>query len=102
GRGEYFQARALSILGSLDLARDSVEHAFHIQMDDGEWDGPPISGWPSWDNTGGNAGAAWDQYLFTKDRDWLAKAYPHLLAAAEWIRYHRAESDLEGGDVPPG
>jgi hypothetical protein len=102
GRGEYFQARALDLLGNLNLARDSIEHAFHIQMDDGEWDGPPISGWPSWDNIGGNAGAAWDYYLFTKDRNWLAQAYPQLRAAANWIRYHRAESDLEIGDVPPG
>jgi len=102
GRGEYFQARALDLLGNLGLSRDSIEHAFRIQMDDGEWDGPPISGWPSWDNSGGNAGAAWDYYLFTKDRNWLAQAYPHLRAAADWIRYHRAESDLEIGDVPPG
>lgn len=102
GRGEYFQARALEILGNLNLARDSVEHAFHIQMDDGEWDGPPISGWPSWDNIGGNAGAVWDYYLFTKNRDWLSQAYPHLRAAADWIRYHREESDFEEGDVPPG
>jgi hypothetical protein len=36
GRGEYFQARALDLLGNLDLARDSIEHAFRIQMDDGE------------------------------------------------------------------
>jgi hypothetical protein len=102
GRGEYFQARALENLGSMDLARDSVEHAFHIQMDDGEWDGPPISGWPSWDNTGGNAGAVWDYYLVTRDREWLAKAYPHLLAAARWIRDHREESHYEDGDVPAG
>ncbi len=38
GRGEYFQARALQVLGRSDLAAQSLEHAFHIQMDDGEWD----------------------------------------------------------------
>jgi hypothetical protein len=102
GRGEYFQARALNLLGLTDLARKSVEHAFHIQTDDGEWDGPPISGWPSWDNTGGNAAGAWDSFLFTHDRAWLAQAYPHLLAAGRWIHYHREESDLEAGDVPAG
>jgi hypothetical protein len=102
GRGEYFQARALNLLGRTELARQSVEHAFHIQMADGQWDGPPISGWPSWDNIGGNAAGVWDSYLFTRDRSWLAQAYPHLLAAAKWIRYHREESDLETGDVPAG
>jgi len=102
GRGEYFQARALDLLGRSDLAAESLEHAFHIQMDDGEWDGPPISGWPSWDNIGGNAAGAWEYYLFTRDRAWLARAYPHLLAAARWVRYHREESDLESLDVPAG
>jgi len=102
GRGEYFQARALQVLGRSDLAAQSLEHAFHVQMDDGEWDGPPISGWPSWDNIGGNAAAAWEHYQFTRDRAWLAAAYPHLLAAARWIRYHREESDLEKDDVPAG
>jgi hypothetical protein len=102
GRGEYFQARALHLLGRSDLARASLEHAFHIQMDDGEWDGPPISGWPSWDNIGGNAAGAWEYYRFTRDRTWLEHAYPHLLAAARWIGYHREESDLEGAGVPAG
>jgi hypothetical protein len=102
GRGEYFQARALQVLGRSDLAAQSLEHAFRIQMDDGEWDGPPISGWPSWDNIGGNAAGVWEHYQFTRDRDWLARAYPHLLAAANWIRYHREESDLEEGEVPAG
>ena len=100
GRGEYFQARALDLTDHLDLARQSVEHALHIQMDDGEWDGPPISGWPSWDNIGGNAGAAWDYYLFSRDREWLARIYPHLLAAARWIHYHREETQFEDADIP--
>ena len=102
GRGEYFQARALEVAGHLDPARQTVEHGLHIQMDDGEWDGPPISGWPSWDNSGGNAAAVWDYYLYTGDKQWLAQAYPHLKAAAEWIRDHREETAYEDGDVPAG
>jgi hypothetical protein len=102
GRGEYFQARALNLTNRSDLARQSLEHAIHIQMDDGEWDGPPISGWPSWDNTGGNAAGVWDYYLFTGDRAFLERAYPHLLAAARWIEYHREESDVEGENTPDG
>jgi len=95
GRGEYFQARAMEVAGFLEPARQSVEHAFHIMNDDGEWDGPPTSGWPAWDNAGGNAGAVWDYYLFTGDKAWLAKAYPYLLRASEWIRAHREETTLE-------
>lgn len=103
GRGEYFQARALEVAGFLSPARESVEHAFHIMNDDGEWDGPPTSGWPAWDNAGGNAAAVWDYYLYTGDKAWLAKAYPYLVRAAEWIRAHREESTLEDRkDLPVG
>ncbi|MGA3160008.1 MAG: hypothetical protein ABSC77_02245 [Terracidiphilus sp.] len=103
GRGEYFQARAMEVAGFLEPARKSVEHSFHILNDDGEWDGPPASGWPAWDNAGGNAGAVWDYYLFSRDRKWLEQAYPYLLRASKWIRDHREESTLEGvKEVPTG
>jgi len=103
GRGEYFQARALEVAGFLEPARESVEHSFHIINDDGEWDGPPASGWPAWDNAGGNAAAVWDYYLFSRDRKWLEQAYPYLLRASKWIRDHREESTIEGlKDIPAG
>jgi len=103
GRGEYFQARALEVANYMRPARESVEHALHILNDDGEWDGPPVSGWPAWDNAGGNAGAVWEYYLFSRDRQWLAQAFPALVRSAEWIRDHREESRLEGvADVPSG
>jgi len=95
GRGEYFQARAMEVAGYLEPARESVEHAWHIINDDGEWDGPPVSGWPAWDNIGGNAGAAWDYFLYTRDQSWLAKAYPYLLRSSEWVRDHREETQYE-------
>ncbi len=103
GRGEYFQARAMEVAGQLSAARESVEHAFHIMNDDGEWDGPPVSGWPAWDNIGGNAGAVWDYYQYTRDRAWLARAYPYLLRSSEWVRDHREETTLEDvASVPVG
>jgi len=103
GRGEYFQARALEVAGQLSPARQSVEHAFRIMTDDGEWDGPPTSGYPAWDNTGGNAGAVWDYYLYTRDKAWLARAYPYLLKSSEWIRAHREETQLENiSGIPAG
>ena len=103
GRGEYFQARAMEVAGFMTPARVSVEHAFHVINDDGEWDFPPTSGWPAWDNSGGNAAAVWDYYLFSRDKQWLAKAYPDLLQSASWIRDHREESTLEGVEgIPAG
>jgi hypothetical protein len=101
GRGEYFQARAMDVAGFLQPARESVEHAFHIMNDDGEWDGPPTSGWPAWDNAGGNAGAVWDYYLYTRDKQWLERAYPYLLRSAQWIRDHREETTLENLKAVP-
>ncbi len=82
GRGEYFQARAMEVAGFMQPARESIEHAFHEINDDGEWDFPPTSGWPAWDNSGGNAAAVWDYYLFSRDRQWLTRAYPYLLRSA--------------------
>jgi len=103
GRGEYFQARAMEVAGYLEPARESVEHAWHIINDDGEWDGPPVSGWPAWDNIGGNAGAAWDYFLYTRDRSWLEKAYPYLLRSSAWVRDHREETQYEDlKDLPTG
>jgi hypothetical protein len=103
GRGEYFQARAMEVAGYLAPARESVEHAFHTMNDDGEWDGPPVSGWPAWDNIGGNAGAVWDYYLYTRDKAWLARAYPFLLRSSEWVRDHREETTYEDvAGVPVG
>jgi hypothetical protein len=94
GRGEYFQARSIEFAGYLDIAKDTAQHTFSLQKSDGEWDGPVTSGWPAWDNIGGNAGTVWDYYLLTRDRQWLASSYPHLAAAARWIDLHRQETML--------
>ena len=103
GRGEYFQARAMEVAGQLSPARQSVEHGLHIQNDDGEWDGPPTSGYPAWDNTGGEAAAVWDYYLFTRDQTWLARAYPYLLRSSQWVAAHCEETTLEDiASIPNG
>lgn len=66
-------------------------------------DGPPTSGWPAWDNAGGNAGAVWDYYLYSGDKKWLVGAYPYLLRSAKWIRDHREETAYEGvNGIPAG
>ncbi len=92
GRGEYFQGRSIEFAGYLGIGLDTVKHTFSLQKDDGEWDWPVTSGWPAWDNIGGNAASVWDYYLLTRDRQWLAGSYPHLAAAADWINLHREES----------
>lgn len=99
GRGEYFQGRAMAVAGYPEIDRESVQHTFSLQKDDGEWDWPVTSGWPAWDNIGGNAGAVWDSYLFTRDKKWLAEAYPYVKRAAEWINLHREETEIPS-DAP--
>ncbi len=94
GRGEYFQGRSIELAGYLSIGQDTVKHTFSLQKDDGEWDAPVTSGWPAWDNIGGNAGSVWDYYLLTRDKEWLRSSYPHLVAAADWIDLHRQESML--------
>ena len=99
GRGEYFQGRSIEFAGYLSIGRDTVKHTFSLQKDDGEWDWPVTSGWPAWDNIGGNAASVWDYYLLTRDKDWLQSSYPHLAAAADWISLHREES-MVAADAP--
>lgn len=93
-RGEYFQARALEVSGHLAIAKQTAEHAFSMEYRDGEWDRPAISGWPAWDAFGGEGGTVWDYYRYTRDHAWLARAWPYLDKAAQWIEYHREETEL--------
>ena len=99
GRGEYFQARSIEFAGYLDIALETAKHTFSLQKSDGEWDGPVTSGWPAWDNIGGNAGTVWDYYLLTRDQQWLTSSYPHLASSARWVDLHRQESML-ADDAP--
>lgn len=92
GRGEYFQSRAIEFAGYLPIALDTAKHTFSLQKQDGEWDWPVTSGWPAWDNIGGNAATVWDYYLLTRNKSWLETSYPHLAHAANWISLHREES----------
>jgi hypothetical protein len=92
GRGEYFQARSIEFAGYLPIALETAKHTFSLQKSDGEWDWPVTSGWPAWDNIGGNSATVWDYYLLTRDKEWLRSSYPHLAAAANWIDLHRQET----------
>jgi hypothetical protein len=94
GRGEYFQARSIEFAGYLPIALETVKHTFSLQKSDGEWDWPVTSGWPAWDNIGGNAASVWNYYLLTRDKEWLRRGYPYLAAAAKWINLHREETML--------
>ena len=94
GRGEYFQARSIEFAGFLDIAKETAQHTFSLQKSDGEWDGPVTSGWPAWDNIGGNAGTVWDYYLLTRDKQWLTSSYPNLASSARWVDLHRQETML--------
>jgi hypothetical protein len=99
GRGEYFQGRAIEAAGYSHIAQETVEHTFSLQRYDGEWDWPVTSGWPAWDNIGGDSAAVWDHYLYSRDKAWLAAAYPYLSRAAQWITLHREETELPS-DAP--
>ena len=49
----------------------------------------------------GNIAAAWEYYQYTHDKQWLARVYPAMLAASQWIRDHREETMLENVDTVP-
>ncbi|MGA8109991.1 MAG: hypothetical protein WB974_11175 [Acidobacteriaceae bacterium] len=99
GRGEYFQGRAIEAAGYKRIAQESVDHTFSLQRYDGEWDWPVTSGWPAWDNIGGDAASVWDYYLYSRNKQWLTNAYPYLARAAQWITLHREETEVPA-DAP--
>ena len=93
-RNEYYPAMALDMGGYPAVAQQTIEHLLHVQKDDGRWDMPILTSPMAWDSVGYGAATVWEHYRFTRDREQLRRAYPHLLSAARWIHYSREETQL--------
>lgn len=98
-RNEYYPAMAMDMAGYPGTAVETIEHLIKVQKDDGRWDMPLLTSPMAWDSVGYAVATIWDHYRFTRDRQWLWQAYPHLVSAARWIRYSREETELPG-DAP--
>ena len=93
-RNEYYPAIAIDMAGYPTVALQTIEHLLRIQKDDGRWDMPLLTSPMAWDSIGYAAATVWEHYRFTRDREQLRRAYPHLLSAARWIHYSREETQL--------
>jgi hypothetical protein len=93
-RNEYYPAIAIDMAGCPAVALQTIEHLLRIQEDDGRWDMPLASSNFAWDSIGYAVATVWDHYRFTRDREQLWRAYPHLLSAARWIHYARKDTQL--------
>jgi len=93
-RNEYYPAMAIDMAGYPEVAQQTIEHLLRVQQDDGRWDMPLLTSPMAWDSVGYGAATVWEHYRFTRDREQLQQAYPHLLSAARWIHYSREETQL--------
>jgi hypothetical protein len=75
------------------MARKAINHYLLCQRSDGRF----ASQQRELDANGQAQWALWQYYLISRDRDWLAKAYPQMLRAAEWTAKARREAS---GDSP--
>lgn len=96
-RSEYYAAYAMDMTGHPSIARQTIDYMIKIQKSDGRWDMPLLTSPFAWDSVGYAMATVWMHYEFTHDKAWLEQAYPHLLAAARWIRFSREDTEL-----PPG
>jgi len=93
-RNEYYPAVAIDMAGYPTVALQTIEHLLRIQKEDGRWDMPLLTSPMAWDSIGYAAATVWDHYRFTRNREWLWRAYPHLVAAARWIHFSREQTQL--------
>jgi hypothetical protein len=93
-RNEYYPAYAMDMTGYPAVAGQTIQFMVNLQRSDGRWDMPLMTSYSAWDNVGYAMATVWTHYEFTHDRAWLARVYPHLLAAARWIQYNREQTEL--------
>jgi hypothetical protein len=103
-RDAAYMAWSLDLAGLHTDARRGLEYMLHLQGNPEErWayaGVPPLHPiapeksfecpMGQWDGQGQAPWAIVEHYRLTGDRDWLERAYPHLLAVGEWIREARA------------
>jgi hypothetical protein len=94
-------AIALDQLGLSAEALEGLRVHLEMQEPDGNWSDP--YGWAHhmWGAAGMKAWAALEHYRLTRDRAFLARVYPRLLANSRWQRAQRAAAGT-GGLMPRG
>ena len=86
-RDGAYQAISLAHAGFTDDAKQSLEHFLRFQRDDGRFESQAgqldAHGYAMW--------ALVEYYRLTGDREWLARIWPPVRKAAEWIRQARRQ-----------
>jgi hypothetical protein len=96
-RDAAYQALELAEAGWLTQARSTLEEFLQRQLMDDVYDLDWLPGrfesQPGQLDANGQAmWALWHHYLLTGDRDWLARVYPNLHAAARWVMLTRRQA----------
>jgi len=98
-RDGSYQIWSYHLAGFGAEAHRAIEHLRTYQKPDGQF----VSQEPELDGNGQALWAIWNHYAFTRDRAWLAAAYPQMRRGVEWLQANRvtqASGDLADGVLP--
>ena len=100
-----FEAAVVAVaLDQAGLHRESAggyQMCLDMQEPDGNWNDPRGWGHLMWGGAGFKAWAAMEHYRLTRDRNYLAKAYPRLVASSRWQERERARTRVTSGTERP-
>jgi hypothetical protein len=83
-----YQLMELEEAGLWDAAGKAVEHYLRCQRPDGRFESQANQ----FDANGQALWVLWQYWKITGDHEWLAKAYPQMLKAAEWVKQARRQA----------
>lgn len=94
-------AIALDQLGFHKEAMRGYEWCLENQEADGNWNEPRNWGHTMWSCSGFKCWAAMEHYRLTRDRQFLARVYPHMAASSRWQGRERARTRITTGVERP-
>ena len=100
-----FEAAVVAVaLDQVGFHRESAsgyQMCLDMQEPDGNWNDPRGWGHLMWGGAGFKAWAAMEHYRLTRDRKYLAKVYPRLIASSRWQERERARTRVTSGTERP-
>ncbi len=94
-------AVAIDQAGLHDEAANGYKMCLEMQEPDGNWNDPKGWGHLMWGGAGFKAWAAMEHYRLTRDRRFLARLFPRLLASCRWEESERARTRVMQGKERP-
>jgi len=94
-------AVAVDQAGFHEESASGYQMCLDMQEPDGNWNDPKGWGHLMWGGAGFKAWAAMEHYRLTRDRRYLARVYPRLVASSRWQESERARTRVMQGKERP-